>query len=94
MRTAALPYFRKLWGRVEVNIPDGELKITVQNHYDVSAFDGRKTLVLSTANEFGGKNNFLAVAYLVVGCICFVITIAFIVKKFKSNDRKKDVKKN
>ena len=91
MRTAALPYFRKLWGKIETDIEKGTIKIVVTNNYDVSKFDGRKTIVLSTANEFGGKNNFLAIAYLVVGCICFVITIAFSIKKIKSSS---DMKKN
>ena len=60
----------------------GTYKIDIPNHYNVSAFGGKKHFVISTANAFGGKNAFLAIAYLVVGGICFVITIVFVVRKF------------
>ena len=34
MRTAALPNFRKLWGRIETDIPAGtELRIRILNRY-------------------------------------------------------------
>ena len=60
----------------------GTYKINITNNYNVSAFGGKKHFVISTANAFGGKNAFLAIAYLVVGGICFVITIVFVVRKF------------
>ena len=31
MRTAALPYFRKLWGRIEEDLPAGEYTILIDN---------------------------------------------------------------
>lgn len=61
MRTAGMPNFRKLWGRVRQDIPKGNYTVTITNNYDVSAFDGKKTLVLSTTNAFGGKNYFLSI---------------------------------
>mmetsp|Transcript_35451 Transcript_35451/g.35114 ORF Transcript_35451/g.35114 Transcript_35451/m.35114 type:complete len:190 (+) Transcript_35451:267-836(+) len=61
MRTAGMPNFRKLWGRVRDDIPKGTLTITINNNYDVSSFDGKKTFVLSTTNAFGGKNYFLSI---------------------------------
>lgn len=81
MRTAALPHFRKLWGRIEQDLAATDYSIKIKNTYDVSKFKGSKYIVLSTANAFGGKNDFLAIAYLVVGSICFCITIFFIVRK-------------
>lgn len=90
MRTASLSTFRKLWGRVEIDLPKGDYKFIVENKFDVKAFDGKKSIVFSTANAFGGTNKMLAVSYLVVGCICLVVTIAFLVKKFKFGEKKKD----
>ena len=58
--------------------------------YDVSKFDGSKTLVISTANAFGGKNTFLAVSYIVVGVICALVTIGFFVRKVLSNQDNKN----
>ena len=31
MRTAALPYFRKLWGKIDKDVEKGDLNITVTN---------------------------------------------------------------
>lgn len=36
--------------------------------------------MLSTSGPFGGKNVFLATAYVVIGSICFVVAIIFFVK--------------
>ena len=86
MRTAGLPDFRKLWGRIDKNINPGqsELKageytVKIKNKYDVSKFDGTKSFVISTTNEFGGKNYFLAICYIVVGALCFVFALIFLV---------------
>lgn len=80
MRTAALPYFRKLWGRIESDVKKGKYEITIENNFDVYKFNGKKHFVVSTANAFGGKNVFLAISYIVVGSICSVITLGFLIK--------------
>lgn len=76
MRTAALPTFRKLYGRIEVDLQAGELiTVTVQNNYNSYNFDGKKTLVLSTTGWLGGKNTFLGRAYVIVGMTCFLLAL-------------------
>lgn len=47
--------------------------------YPVSAFGGKKRVILSTTSWMGGKNNFLGIAYLVVGCVTFVMGVVFLV---------------
>ncbi len=79
MRTAGLPNFRKLWARVEGDLLAGTYIMTIQNNYDVSQFEGKKSFVLSTTNALGGKNYFLAICYIVVGGLCFVFAIIFLV---------------
>jgi hypothetical protein len=79
MRTAGLPNFRKLWGRIEGNLLAGNYTINITNNYDVSAYDGAKYFVLSTTNALGGKNYFLAVCYLVVGALCIVFALIFFI---------------
>jgi len=81
MRPAGLPNFRKLWGRIEdIDLKRGQtVTLTVINRYDVNKFDGRKYIVLSTVNIFGGKNTFLGVSYIVLGAICIVLAVVFII---------------
>lgn len=80
MRTSGLPDFRKLWGRITQDLEAGEYQFTVENTYNVTGFDGKKRIVLSTTGPFGGKNNFLAISYLAVGGVCIAVSLFFFVR--------------
>ena len=78
MRTAGLPNFRKLWGRIETTLEPGKYELIITNSsslyliifyqdYDVNSFGGTKSVILSTSGAFGGKNIFLGVTYFIVG---------------------------
>lgn len=89
MRTAGLPNFRKLWGKIETYLPADNYTLKISNNYDVKSFEGKKSFVLSTTNALGGKNYFLAICYIVVGSLCIVFAIIFLVaycKKKNSNN--------
>ena len=81
MRPAGLPNFRKLWGRID----DRDLKagsrvrVKIEDNFDVSSFNGKKFLILSTVNAFGGKNSFLGISYIVLGGISIILAIIFII---------------
>ena len=81
MRPAGLPNFRKLWGRIEdIDLKKGQIvTLTIENNFDVTKFDGKKFLILSTVNVFGGKNIFLGISYIVLGAICIILAVVFII---------------
>ncbi|XVF77776.1 hypothetical protein PTKIN_Ptkin14bG0073800 [Pterospermum kingtungense] len=80
MRTAALPTFRKLYGKIERDLqPNEVIDVILENNYNTYSFNGKKKLVLSTTSWLGGKNDFLGIAYLTVGGLCFFLALSFTV---------------
>lgn len=92
MRNAALPSFRKLYGRIDhtaegtyhSSLPRGKYRVTIKYNYPVDSFKGTKRLIISNTSWLGGKNPFLGVAYIAVGFICLVLSgvFLFIHRKF------------
>jgi len=80
MRTAGLPDFRKLWGKISQDLSPGKYTVAVTNLYPVKGFDGKKKIVLSTTGPFGGRNNFLSISYLAVGGVCVLIAGFFLIR--------------
>uniref|UniRef100_A0A0E0L4X0 ALA-interacting subunit n=1 Tax=Oryza punctata TaxID=4537 RepID=A0A0E0L4X0_ORYPU len=79
MRTAALPTFRKLYGRIETDImASDEITVVIQNNYNTYSFGGTKALVLSTTSWIGGKNSFIGLAYVAIGSISLLVALAFV----------------
>jgi len=81
MRTAGLPNFRKLWGRNDgSDMGVGEWEIVVQDNFEVQSFKGTKSIVISTISILGGKNPFLGIAYMVVGGVCVLLGLLFLIR--------------
>ena len=85
MRPAALPTFRKLYGRIEIDLhPGTTLTININNFYNTYGFHSSKWLILSTMSWIGGKNDILGFSYLVVGCISTLLGFIFFFVHCKS----------
>lgn len=79
MRVAGFPTFRKHWGKVEQDIEEGTYNIEIENKYDVSKHSGKKYIVITTVNGFGGKNHLLAIFFLIVAGLSVVLCIIFFI---------------
>jgi uncharacterized membrane protein len=77
MRPAGLPDFRKLWGRINQTMNPGNYIVEIDNKFPVHSFNGKKSFVITTINILGGKNNFLGIAYLIVGSTCLIMALLF-----------------
>ena len=88
MRPAALPDFRKLWGKIDKDLSKGDYVLSIKNYYPVKSFEGEKYFILSTVNVLGGKNYFLGIIYLVVAGICIVSGFLFLIGYKVYNDEK------
>ncbi|XP_022885521.1 putative ALA-interacting subunit 2 isoform X3 [Olea europaea var. sylvestris] len=85
MRTAALPSFRKLYGRIEEDLHADEiLEVKILNNYNTYSFGGRKKLVLSTSSWLGGHNNFIGIAYISIGSSFIFIALVFMLLHVKN----------
>ncbi|KAH9748000.1 putative ALA-interacting subunit 2 [Citrus sinensis] len=85
MRTAALPSFRKMYGRIEEDLDaDDVIAVHLMNNYNTYSFGGKKKLVLSTSSWLGGKNDFLGVAYVFVGSSSIIISLVFMLLHVKN----------
>ena len=92
MRPAAMPDFRKLWGRIEKDLTEGEYTLKIYNNYPVASFKGKKYFILSTVNGLGGKNNFLGILYLCLGGASIVFGILFWFGYKRYNNEKNEKK--
>merc|ERR1712203_119057 len=57
---------------------DYSYRLKIGYNFEVSQFQGTKSVIISTTGILGGKNPFLGIAYIVVGCICFLMGIIFL----------------
>ena len=85
MRTAALPNFRKLYGKIHDDLNEGDIiAVNLMNNYNTYLFGGKKKLVLTTENWLGGANVFLGVAYIFVGAFYLVASLIITLLQMKN----------
>ncbi|XP_076155883.1 cell cycle control protein 50B [Alosa pseudoharengus] len=93
MRRAALPDFRKLYRRITEGdyadgLPSGNYSLEINYNYPVRDFGGRKKVFFSNVSWMGGKNQFLGIAYLVIGSLCIVMSLVMLIAyaKYRFDD--------
>lgn len=94
MRPSAFPTFRKLWGKINAPLMKGNYTLIVDYNYDEKTYGGKKSLVISSLNAFGGKNDFLGISYLVVGSVCIVIAVVWVLAYRSYQEKNKEQETN
>lgn len=87
MRTASLPSFRKLFRVFPHGLTAGSYGMQISEFFDSQQYTGEKYFVLSTMSWVGAKNLFFPAAYISVGSLCLVLSIAFIAINSMTADR-------
>ncbi|KAH7326262.1 LEM3/CDC50 family protein [Stachybotrys elegans] len=78
MRTAGLPSFSKLWSRNDDDaMVEGSYEIVIDDFFPTNAYEGTKSIIITTRTVMGGRNPFLGIAYVVVGGLCIVLGVVF-----------------
>ncbi|KAL8274029.1 hypothetical protein Esti_002028 [Eimeria stiedai] len=85
MEVAALPTFRKLYGRLK-----GPLKLPlyayISINFDVKPWGGRKAVVLVVPSLLRGGTLYLAIAYIVFGCVLLIFCLYLLWRLHLAND--------
>ncbi|ONH68676.1 Alkylphosphocholine resistance protein LEM3 [Cyberlindnera fabianii] len=80
MQTPGLPKFSKMARRNDDDVlKAGTYQVTVGLHWPVDGFDGKKAIYLTTRSVIGGRNPFLGICWIVVGAICLILGLVFLI---------------
>ena len=83
MRVGAFPTVIKKYAICnDCTIPKGELKVTIQNNYPTSLFEGEKSLILLKDSSVKSKNDSMGIIFLFIGALCTLFLILTILERF------------
>lgn len=75
---------RKYYGLINDDLKQGDkLLFDVGHRYNVYGFGGEKQLLFTTEGPFGNRNLTFGLAWLVMGVLCGIITVTYLVVGWK-----------
>eukprot|EP00904_Undaria_pinnatifida_P002098 jgi/Undpi1/1188/HiC_scaffold_10.g04650.m1 len=81
MRTSGLSRFRKLYGRIDAGLQQGDqLNFNVTANFIVDYFNGTKSIVISNTGDLGGQMSYWAESMTTVGIIVLCLALILAVK--------------
>ena len=82
MRTAGLPHFRKLYGRINSDVSSGDTFVfDITTNFEVVSISGSKALVLTTLADYGGQNYALGKSSIIIGAASLFVGLIFALKR-------------
>ena len=82
--------FRKLWGKIYVNLNPGIYYLIIKDNYDVLRYDARKFFILCDGNIFG-QNNFFGYFLIAVSGYCFLVILILWVLSLSNKEKMFDI---
>ena len=82
MRTAGLPDFRKLYGRINSDIAPGDTYVFhITTNFEVASISGSKSIVITTLADYGGQNYALGKSAIIIGVVSLFVGLLFAFKR-------------
>ncbi|CAO3645115.1 unnamed protein product [Cunninghamella echinulata] len=85
MRTSWYPTFRKLYSHYSSGseadigpLQPGTYEIQADLNYDIRAYGGTKSIVITGTSFLGDRNAFMGLAYIIMGCVCALLGVVFL----------------
>ncbi|KAL2134293.1 hypothetical protein VTI74DRAFT_550 [Chaetomium olivicolor] len=89
MMLAAVPNFFKLYQKNDNDVMlAGKYEVDIEFNFDTTVYKGRKAFVLTTISTMGSRNIWPGIIFLIVGGICLVLDVYFILSFFLWKPRK------
>jgi hypothetical protein len=89
MQLAAAPNFYKLYHKnTDSAMGMGQYHIDIESNFDTTVYNGRKAFVITTISTMGSRNIWPGIIFLIVGGICLILDVYFILSFFLWKPRK------
>jgi len=89
MMLAAAPNFYKLFMKNDKDVmKTGTYEIEIEDNFNTTLYNGQKSIVLTTVSTMGSRNIWPGIIFLIVGGICLILDIYFILSFFLWKPRK------
>ncbi|KAK4452355.1 ligand-effect modulator 3 family [Podospora aff. communis PSN243] len=89
MMLAASPNFYKLYQRNDREpMLAGTYQINITSNFDTNLYNGRKSFVITTVSTMGSRNIWPGIIFLIVGGVCLILDVYFILSFFLWKPRK------
>jgi hypothetical protein len=93
MRAAGLPDFRKLYGVFDIDATAGDyITLDLTTNFEVVSFDGSKSIILSTLNDLGSQNYYLAYCFFLVAVVQLLAGFSLTWKRLMNPRRLGDIR--
>jgi hypothetical protein len=89
MMLAAAPNFYKLYQKNDQDpMRSGQYQVNIEDNFKAKLYNGRKAFVITTISTMGSRNIWPGIIFLVVGGICLILDVYFILSFFLWKPRK------